>query len=148
MKSTLKQTLRYAVVFLVGFLIVPGYCFLSYHVKEIDDQGLLLLKKENSYSLPNVFRKFQADSGESSLTSSACARNRWLIKTAIIDSNQRSRKMSILDLFELIRKKKLKEMPNCPSNGTYAIKTYAQERPVISCTLHGLTEAKSASGSA
>ena len=148
MKAALKKMLGYVVVFTFGFLIVPGYCFLSYNVKEIEDQGLLLLRKENSYGLSNVLHHFETGSSELGLTSSACARNRWLIKTAVIESNQRSRKMSILDLFELIRKKKLKEMPNCPSNGTYAIKTYEQDRPAISCTLHGLTEIKSASGSA
>lgn len=139
MKEFLRKTIGYVIVFLVGFFIVPGYCFIQYTVKEVDGEGLLLLKKTSTAS-PFLQSEKRAV-GKSSAESSSCARNRWLIKTAVMEHNRRSKKMTGLNLFELIREKRLKEMPNCPGNGIYSVSSYSMSRPIISCSIHGITEA-------
>ena len=57
MGQIVKKFAGYLVVFLVGFFVVPGYCFLNYSIKEVDGDGLLLLKKRTSSTTFALDRK-------------------------------------------------------------------------------------------
>lgn len=79
---------------------------------------------------------FLSESKNNSATSEAaekiCARNRWVIKKALRDSQDKS-----LNLFSLISKGLLKEMPNCPDGGNYELEKSEETR--IRCSRHGIT---------
>lgn len=140
MGQIVKKFAGYLVVFLVGFFVVPGYCFLNYSIKEVDGDGLLLLKKRTSSTTFALLKSSATNQPEPAGANNVCARNRWLIKTSIMEHNRSASKMESLNLFALIRSKKLREMPNCPNNGIYSIASYNKNRPKIICTIHGTTE--------
>lgn len=140
MIQILRKFVGYLIVFLVGFFVVPGYCFLNYSIKEVDGDGLLLLKKRSGATTFDLLKGNKANLADPVDANNICARNRWLIKTAIMEHNRVSPKMDSLNLFALIRSKNLREMPNCPNNGIYSMASYQRNRPKILCTIHGTTE--------
>ncbi len=129
--------------FLCGFLIWPFYGFMSYEVKYYDNGDILLsARKEIKISEQSEVPKASPQTSvqgvpakqipADSIPQDPVARDRWLVKKAVMEYNLRYPKMTELNLFELIGKGFLKELPNCPNNEVFVL-SYLSDVPTIQC---------------
>jgi len=121
--------------FLVGFLIWPFYGFMSYEVKYHDNGDISLtarkeIKTSEKPQTPALAPVKQTVSEP--VPQDIMARDRWLVKKAVMEYNQRYPKMMELNLFELIGKGFLKELPNCPNNEVFVL-SYSGDTVMIQC---------------
>ncbi len=144
--------------FLLGFILWPLYQFLSYEIHWKEDGSILMVPLETApvvkeaapnhvpvTSGPRVVSPQQKTEATPVVIPAKpqtviaevkdedpSARARWLVKKALMDYNQRFSPMKELNLFELIGKGFLKEIPNCPNNGIFHL-SYEGNLPVVDC---------------
>lgn len=147
--------------FLLGFILWPLYQFLSYEIHWKEDGSILMVPletapvvqevtpvptpvpvvassnrvtrpAEKSEALPVVTPAQPQTVLSEVKEEDPSARARWLVKKAVMDYNQRFSQMKELNLFELIGKGFLKEIPNCPNNGIFHL-SYEGNLPIVDC---------------
>ena len=121
-------------IFLIGLLIVPSLIIFRYNIHWESDSSIRLTPKPG-----RTFGNIEGDAGffgtsiADEVSQKACARNRWIIKKAFLESGDK-----FLNFFALISRGFLKEIPNCPDGGTYQLDQSNSE--AIICTIHGQTD--------
>ena len=123
-------------LFLLGLILVPSLITIRYSITFEADSSIRLRPKAGKGLLGN-FIISDASLGTSKVTTAQeiCARNRWIIKKAVSASGEKS-----LNLFGLISRGLLKEMPNCPDGGSYNLKD--SKDIVVECGSHGFSKVR------
>lgn len=149
--------LMFLIVFLVGVAVVPAYYNLQYDIRTSAD-GIIVMRPKNTgdKGMAETEKRVPAESsnGSSSMMvsnsadnagtesvrslSADCARNRWLIREATRNYFKKyGSSVPAPTIFDLIGQKFLKELPNCPSGGSYDLSKDNNGDITVRCSLHG-----------
>lgn len=121
-------------LFLLGLILVPSLIMVRYSITFEPDSSIRLRPKAGKGLLGNLtVSDASLESSKVSTAKKICARNRWIIKKAVSTSGEKS-----LNLFGLISRGLLKEMPNCPDGGGYNLQD--SKDIVVECSSHGFSK--------
>lgn len=147
------------IVFMIGLSVMPAYYILQYDVRTSAD-GVIVMRPKNTDGSGMVKAENQvpakSSGGSSSVMvsnsvdnggtgavrslSSDCARNRWLIREAAQNYFKKyGSSAPAPTIFDLIGQKFLKELPNCPSGGSYDLSKADNGDITVRCSLHGFS---------
>ena len=118
-------------LFLLGLILVPGIIAFRYSITLGPDASITLVPKAGKSLIGSLITTEPSlGLAKDGSSQKICARNRWIIKKAINESGEKS-----LNLFGLISRGLLKEMPNCPDGGSYQLQD--SKKIVVECSSHG-----------
>lgn len=141
----MRKLLPYILSFLCGAMLIPALLFLNYEIKKEGDLIVLAPQPIYQSGSQEVIPELSGSSSvewEKEESSTVCARNRWILKSALMKSRERGKQGSVsLNIFSLISQGLLKEVPNCPRGGTYSLK--GKDSDTVLCTVHGETKTSS-----
>jgi hypothetical protein len=147
------------IVFMIGLSVVPAYYILQYDIRSSAD-GVIVMRPKNTdvagkyekdnrapvqsvSELNSVVINNSVDSAGTEAVrtlSEDCARNRWLIREAARNYFKKyGSSVPAPTIFDLIGQKFLKELPNCPSGGSYDLSKANDGDITVRCSLHGFS---------